>query len=529
MRLSQRLAALQNISPQVQRTFVPFNEWTPDLGVGGHNNLTVAQFVVPTENGYRSLPRPQVASDGLTARCQGLVSAQDASGNQYIFAGDATKLYSLTNQVWGDVSGTTYSTASDAQWGFAQFGQQVLATNYSDAVQEITLGGAAFADLITSTNKPKARCIAATRNFVILGNTNDTTDGAVPNRVWWSGIGDPTDFDPAASTQCGYQNIDPGGWVRAIVAFAEYAIIFMDTAIVRMTYEGPPTVFRFDVIDASQGTPYPGSVIQEGRFVYFINERGFQRTDGVNVQNIGQGKVNRYLLNEVEVPAAQTFDASFSHMFSTGIDAFHQVVAFGCPINSTTIILMLYHWPTGKWSQETVGGTHEFVGRAVTQGYTLDGLDSVGTDIDNSTAFPQSFDSRFWTGGLQRMVTVDRSTHKLHTFDDATTQAGSLTSSFRMYGDRRSRILSLRVITNADRSDFTPAATLVTATTLGDRSNSVSLTPRDSTLSYYPVSSSSNAIDNWFHSVGVVGSNTSATVVHDYYGILVEWVPTGSY
>ena len=33
--------------------------------------------------------------------------------------------------------------------------------------------------------KPRARHVDVVREFLVLGNTNDTTDGAVPNRVWW--------------------------------------------------------------------------------------------------------------------------------------------------------------------------------------------------------------------------------------------------------------------------------------------------------------------------------------------------------
>ena len=87
----------------------------------------------------------------LTARCQGAFSCSDSSANNYIFCGDATKLYdynsSSTNA--NNISKTGgYNCATDQFWHFVLFGQRVVATDFSDPIQSYVLGSSSlFADL----------------------------------------------------------------------------------------------------------------------------------------------------------------------------------------------------------------------------------------------------------------------------------------------------------------------------------------------------------------------------------------------
>jgi hypothetical protein len=53
-----------------------------------------------------------------------------------------------------------------------------------------------------------------------------------------------------------------------------------------------------------------------------------------------------------------------------------------------------------------------------TQGYTLDGLDAVGTDIDDAGLFGFSFDSRVWTGGKPILSAIS-SSNRLQRFSSS--------------------------------------------------------------------------------------------------------------
>jgi len=519
MSLSQRLARVQPVMPGVQRTFIPFGEWLPDLGSFNNPGVYLSPGFFPVGSGFKSVKNVSVASDAIDNRPQGLVAARDTASNIYVYSGDSSKIYSLTSQVWGDVSkGGGYNTAADDVWSFVQFNNKIIATNFADPVQAITLGGANFADLITSTNKPKARYVAATRNFLILGNTNDTTDGAKPNRVWWSAIGDETDFDPAASTQSDYQDIETGGWIRAIVAFAEYALIFMDSSVVRMTYEGPPTIFRFDVIDSTRGTPFPGSVISQGRNVYFISEEGFMVTDGVSVRPIGHNKVDNDLF-------AYT-DGVFFDRFSSAIDPLNKLILFGAPspqgiLNRTYI----YSWAEQKFSLlEHLPALSQYA-TILTQGYTLDGLDVLGTDIDDSGVFANSFDSRLWSGGLLQLAAMD-SNKKLVLFDSTPSPACGITTSFQRFGRQKSRVLGFRIHSSGLGSPMASVtASIFSTSDPGTATTTItSLDVRTALDSYIPVPTGS---DNWYHRFSLTWSAGLSDVIIS--GIDVDWVPTGAY
>ena len=221
-------------------------DW-PALNLKGEIILTVAKNCLPdTEISYIQAAGLSVVSSGgsLDAFARGAYAGVDTVGNAFNFAGDATKLYRLIGTTFTDKSKSGgYNNATDSMWEFTQFrdtsvGELIIATNLDDPVQAIAPGGASFSDL--GTNVPKARHIASLQRFVVLGNVIDSGDGVVPNRVHWSPIDNPAgDWTPAAATQAGNEDLrTDAGWVQAIAAFQEYAIVFQERAIWRMTFVG---------------------------------------------------------------------------------------------------------------------------------------------------------------------------------------------------------------------------------------------------------------------------------------------------
>ena len=279
---------------------IKLGQFAPDLPIFENPGLSVATNVIPRGISYGPLPGLSAVSTALAAQCYGGGVAVDTGHNQYIYAGTREKLYSLVANVPEDVSKSGgYSLAIDGRWEFTQFGiggtAYFIATNYDDAVQYIAPGGTTFADLISSSDKPKARHLAVARNFLVLGNTNDTTDGVRPNRVWWSKINDPTDFTPSATGQGDYEDLKSGGWIMRVLGNREFALILTEQNVVRMSYVGPQVIWSFDVIDEKRGTPIPGSVIQHGHQAFYISNDGFMRTDGAGESvPIGHNRVDRY-------------------------------------------------------------------------------------------------------------------------------------------------------------------------------------------------------------------------------------------
>lgn len=414
--------------------------------------MTDAQNVIPIVDGFGPLKGLSVDSDALTARARGAVAAADSSGNIYVYAGDATKLYQLVNEVFSDVSksgGYSGSAASDAQWEFLPFSSSyLLATNYDDPIQNTApAAGGTFADLIDGTNKPKARHLAAIGDFVILGNTNDTTDGVKPARVWWSGLADPTDFDPAAATQSDYQDLAEGGEVQRIIGGRKRGLVIQDSIIRLMPYVGSPLVFDLSyVIDRDRGTLIPGSVVALGGLVFFISDEGFMLfTEASGSVPIGHGLVDKYFWDN--------FDMVYRSRVTAAIDPLNKCVFWSYPDTTASggspNRLLIYNWATKEWARATVNTEMVFTTRK--QGYTLDSLDSLSTDIDSLTF---SLDSRAYTAGGLTIAAFDTD-HKFNFFTGSNLAATLDTGDIQPFMEGQSMVNEVRPLVDGGASSTT--------------------------------------------------------------------------
>ena len=435
IRLSNKLIRTAGIR-RPPPTMVVFGLWAPDLPDFGNPGSTVANGVMGSKGSYRPVPSLVAQSDTLTARARGAIAASDSSGNAFFYAGDKTKLYQIRNQTVTSKGGITYSTADDDIVEMVEFRENIISTNYTDPVQGLTVGGGgSFATHITSTNVPKFKHLGVWRDFLVGGFSNDSADGVKPSRAWWSALRDSTDFDPDATTQSDFQDFSDGGSVTRIVDGVEYGLLFQERMIQRATYVGSPLIFDFHPIDRRRGSPIPGSVVPYGRFTFFISEEGFFYNDGSQSHAIGEGQVDRTFWNQ--------FDLTNASRVSGAIDPVNKLLVYSFPGAGATAgapnKLYFYYWPEGKWSEADVDT--ELVVRALTQGFSLEDLDSLSTDIDDGTL--ESFDSRDYQGGRFRFAAFD-SVHKLAYFTGTNLAATLETGEFQLRPGRRSLVTKAR-------------------------------------------------------------------------------------
>lgn len=429
---------------------IPFGPWTPDLPDLG-NSCLVADNVRPDRNSYRQMPSLAVVSDALTARCQGAVSATKSDGNTFSYAGDATKLYRLATATQTDASrlaGGAYAISSDDQWQFAKWNDQILATNIADAVQEITMGNANFAALITSTDKPTAKYIAVVREFVVLGHW--ALSGSVHTEgVRWGGINSAVDFDGAPRvTQSDNQDLkEKGGFVQAIIG-GEYGRVYRENAIHRMTYRGPPLIFQFDQVARGVGLWAPYSIASFQHVDWFISEDGFYSFDGVASTPIGRGRVDRTFFNEV--------DATQKGKIRAALDSVNKVVAWAYPTadsigSGVPDKIMLYDWGDDRFSRIDVDV--QMLTEFLSSGVTLEGLDSFNSSID---ALSPSLDSELWKGGELSFGAYDPD-NKLASFSGAAMIAKLITGEQQLSPGQRSFIPNVRPIVDGPNTTTTIA------------------------------------------------------------------------
>ena len=453
-------------------TIIKFGEWVPDgAQIEAGPTLAVASNVYPRATGdYGPINGLASYTGALGARAMGTIMVRDSTFATSNFAGSSTSIWKLSDATWNDVkhSAGAYATAATARWEFAQYGDRVLGTNYADYLQSYVLNSSVvFADI---TAAPKSKAIGIIGNFVVLGNLVDT-DGVKPTRVRWSGIDDPTSWEPAGGStaqavQSDQQDLPSGLGVQRIIGAVGGAdgAIFLEKAIYRVQVEGTPTFLGFYEVERSRGTPAPGSVVHVGKLAFYLGDDGFYAFDGQQSAPIGAGKIDKTFYADL--------NQSYYDRISGIADPINNLVIWAYPSSSATDgtpdKLIIYNWTVGRWTTASVNC--EILARLATGGYTLEQLDAFGT-LD---ALPASLDSRAWAGGREFLAAFGTD-HKASQFTgtrlEATIETNEITGDGRMV-----YVAGLRPVVDTDsvtaavghRRRQSSAVSYTTATALGD-------------------------------------------------------------
>ena len=372
---------------------INFGNFEPDLPDIFTQGTSMALNVIPHQNCYLPFKSISTDTDALTAFCRGAVAYSDGEGNTEVFAGDETKLYRLSGTTFSSVGGSTYSSGDESYWEFAKFGQQVIATNFDNNIQVRGFGASgSFADLGGSPPKAKTLCIS--RGFLVLGNVNDGTHR--PNRIQWSGLENITSWGSNPDTQSDFQDLQGDGGKVQMVMGGDTVIIFQERAIWEMEYIGSPLVWRLTNTIVNMGTPAARSVVRYGDSCFFYSQDGFMRYDlGGRITRIGDKKVDLFfaareqttrrfrMVSEVDVPNAK-------------------VVWSYCTGEGDPTELIIYDIKTDSWSFVQIDHQIIYFGRS--QGFTLEGLDSINSSLD---ALPASLDADLYKGGQLALFVFD--------------------------------------------------------------------------------------------------------------------------
>jgi len=375
--------------------FVKFSEWTPDAA-DRESGLTEAKGVVARAGSYAPLSSPvQVESGGTPAALDGecLGAAQFWDGDASVpFAGDASKLYRLVSSAVSDISKAGgYSLTDDEVWDFAQFGDNVVAASANEAPQRYVLGTSTeFADLAGSP--PNARCVGRIGDHLFLGHDSTVT---------WSAFNNITDWAADPGTQAGKQELDQaGGRVMAIVGGLIPSAIFQERQIRRVLFTGGSTIWDFgqEAAETRRGALATHAVVQVGRLIFYASEEGFYVWDGQQSIPIGENKVDRYFLGNLNYPQR--------HRISAAYDSVNKSVVFGYPAGSATqpSEQLIYSLTDRKWTRDDV--PMQFLLGLPQPGFTLETLNQFfgSTNLDS---WDLSLDSPQLREGASLLAGVD--------------------------------------------------------------------------------------------------------------------------
>jgi hypothetical protein len=339
---------------------IAFKDWLPDQP-SILDTVSEANNVIPLAIGYGPF-KSAVNYSGVATEALTNCFAAKVNADVSIYAGGLTKLFKVSNTdlTMEDVSKVGGYTGVN-RWQFVQFGNYALASNGSEKIQYVDVTTSTdFADLAAAA--PVAKYITVVRDFVVAGNIGA---GTSPSKVQWSGINDASTWTTTATSQSDYQIIPDGGDITGVVG-GEFGIVFLEKAIVRMSYIGTPLIFQFDTISRNVGCIEGNSIAQYSGTAYFLSDDGFYATNGQTLTGIGSEKVDRYFFNNANIGDIDSI--------STAVDPERNLVIWNYANVSGGRSLLIYNFETQKWCEADTDV--DYLSTLATPGATLDGLDA---------------------------------------------------------------------------------------------------------------------------------------------------------
>lgn len=475
-----------------------FGPWLPDFSsYSGEICTDVTNVVPPSTSGFRAFKTFSSVASALSARPQGAVSQRGLTGTIYNFSGDATKLYKMASDglSWEDVSRTSggaYATPSDGWWNYALFGDYCIAVNLSDDPQAFQLSTSTdFAALAGSP--PKAAFAGVLRDFVFLARISTAY-----NRVQWSGINDIEEWTPSDATMSDYQDVPDSGVIKGFVG-GEYGILFLERAINRVAFEGPPTIFRFDKIAQTLGCQIEGSVAAYENLVFFKAHDGFYMVrGGAELVPIGSERVDRWTNDNI--------NSSHFHRCSSAIDPDQKLYCFSFASSvsgdGTPDTILIYHWPSGEWSK--IETAHSMIYTSAVQAtLTIDMLP--GTDDE----LPYSFGSLYYSGAGNLILSGFDTSFRQGFFSGSNMAASVQTGFFEFAPGRKVMLRRVRPIIEGTDVDVT--VTPITKNLMHEAEaegtaatvNANGVAPVRSNARYHSLRVETEAGDTWSKMTGV--------------------------
>lgn len=428
--------------------YIPFGEWMPDQMEYNRGGALEASDVIPFKDGYKPLKgASQRTTTGMDGPCAGAISVISSNGTVTTFAGTETRLYKVSGNDMVDVSWTLGNYGGVSQvWRFAVWGDYVFATNYVDPIQKFQLGvDSEFSTM--SVTAPRAKDIAVVNSFLVAANTNDSIDGVVENRIWWSPIADPFGtWATSQTTLSGFADIEDGGYCVGI-AGGEYGTILMRTAIVRFDFTGsisPP--FQLKTVEPARGCLSIDAFITDGRIVYYLSPDGFYAFNGNQSTPIGANKVDNFFYGDI-TPVAYSG-------IVCGRDPINKLIIWAYSTREDLLPnkWLIFNYTTGWWAQAVFDPDTEIIvtrfNQMLTEGYNLDEDFNV-PDINLDDETMPDLDSSFWEGGFPIFGGFSDGDNNLYYFNGTNRDGTIAPQGMQLVPDRLAFVKELRVIGEA--------------------------------------------------------------------------------
>lgn len=274
---------------------------------------TLANYAATAAENFTAVTPLVTAIIPNTAKIMRRVGVIAGSGSARLIIGGDSDLLEPVGAVLTNVSSAPGAYGA-LEWALDAFGDSMLAAGASvflqpsSRIQRSTgAAGTLFADL---PNSPRCAITVVQRGFVLAFNCYDGTN-------WYSdgwmcsGLQNPTswcaDFTAPANvtTQANYGRVyeTSGGW-RAAHRMRDGIAAYKEDSLYLGRYTGPitssaPNTWSFTLVSDRMGVGNHNAVAIVNGVHYFVHRTGVYRFDGSYPQNIGVGRVNRWLQERI--------------------------------------------------------------------------------------------------------------------------------------------------------------------------------------------------------------------------------------
>jgi len=342
----------------------------------------VAEGVYPTPGGYGPFASFEGLGDVIDG-VQGAALFYRISGDAVVTAGTSNTLNVRTN---GGITQTAgLNNIGDGAWDFAQFNDIIVATALNNVPHYL-------ADIDTASTfiplpgAPSALYCERVADFLMLGNLPGNE-----NRIQWGSANQPAgEWTPDRLTEAGFADLPREfGAVQGIVG-GRYPLVFQERGISRISYVGPPTVWRAEEVEQSRGCIAPGSIVTVGFRTYFLAQDGFYATNGSEFVPIGQDRVDRWFFETVNpTRIARTHGV---------VDWANECIIWMFQSGTSFDKALIYSFTQDRFS--LVSAPIDYLVETKVDGVTLEQLAALYPDIET---IPVSLDSEQWKQQEQRL------------------------------------------------------------------------------------------------------------------------------
>ena len=425
----------------MNKVALAFGAWEPDAALLNGQQAPEAKNCAPAKRGYR--PMRGIAPVGYPALTGKVLDAASLRVGESLLTWAATDggVFALEGKEWKQKhTGNAISKSRE----FCDYGAAIYALFGSELLKAEIEGGTTgkFAEV---DGAPNAEVMGVVKDFLVLGRLSDFQSGihwsAIDNPLSWPAIG----TDDAQYVQSDRQIFPVGGRVQAIVGGVGGVdgLVFLESAIQRMTYVGSPYIFQFDSVDRERGLLAPKSPVVAGNLCFYLGDDGWRATDGASVKGIGLERIDSWFFENCE--SSRVAEVRGVHDVQNRLALW----TFPSPVAPDGVHdrLLVYNYAMDRWSYCEIRTECIFLDYA--RGMTLEDLDAFGS-LD-SAEMPSLDSPAFKNGKLG--VSVFDTAHKLGKLEGETLEAVIDTAE---YGGDRMMLHGFRPLVDSGKAEAAP-------------------------------------------------------------------------